>query len=95
MPTAGGEAVQLTTGQGIETYPVAHWRRRAEWACSARTHGGRSQSAWSPAGGGGVRIVYPALPKEYPFAQHVVPESMIVKAPDGLEIHNQLFLPAD
>ena len=29
------------------------------------------------------------------MAAHVKPELVLTKAPDGLEIHNQLFLPAD
>jgi dipeptidyl aminopeptidase/acylaminoacyl peptidase len=48
-----------------------------------------------PADGGTARIIYPALPKEFPLADEVVPQSVTTKAADGLEIHNQLFLPKD
>jgi len=48
-----------------------------------------------PSSGGEAKIVYPTLGKDFPVAEHVTPEIVVVKAPDGLEIHNQLFLPKD
>ena len=94
VPTAGGEAVQLTTGTGHRDLPGRRWRRRA----SGRAQRRRTAATVDRrrAGGGRSRegSIYPALPKDYPLAQHVVPENVIVKAADGLEIHNQLFLPA-
>jgi dipeptidyl-peptidase 4 len=94
VSTSGGEPVQLTTGDGIETYPVpvASGRLVAMLSADAR----RPQSVGLvPAAGGPPRTVYPTLPKEFPFAQQVVPENVLTKAADGLEIHNQLFLPRD
>jgi dipeptidyl aminopeptidase/acylaminoacyl peptidase len=92
VPTAGGEAVPLTTGEGIETYPVTIGAGKQVAVLSANAR--RPQSiAVVPASGGTLKVLYPTLPKEFPLAQHVVPTSVIVKAPDGLEIHNQLFLP--
>jgi dipeptidyl aminopeptidase/acylaminoacyl peptidase len=35
------------------------------------------------------------LPKDFPVSEHVTPQIVLVKSPDGLEIHNQLFLPKD
>ncbi len=92
VPTAGGDAVQVTTGPGIETYPavLGPGKEVALLTADAR----RPQSIGLVAAGGGpVRVLYPTLPKEYPLAQHVSPENILVRAPDGLEIHNQLFLP--
>jgi dipeptidyl aminopeptidase/acylaminoacyl peptidase len=48
-----------------------------------------------PVNGGGARVIFPALGADFPKAQHVTPEIVVVKSPDGLEIHNQLFLPKD
>jgi len=45
--------------------------------------------------GGPTKIIFPTLPKEFPTAEHVIPQNVLVKSPDGLEIHNQLFLPKD
>ena len=41
------------------------------------------------------RVLYPTLSKEFPVAQSVAPEPVILKAADGLSFHNQLFLPKD
>jgi dipeptidyl aminopeptidase/acylaminoacyl peptidase len=92
VPTAGGDAVQLTRGDEIETYPVAFasGTRIAVLSAGAR----RPQSVGIvPAGGGATRIIFPALPRDFPLADHIVPQNVITKAEDGLEIHNQLFLP--
>jgi dipeptidyl-peptidase 4 len=93
VPTAGGEAVPVTTGPGIETYPVVIAAGRQVGVLSADARRPQSIGVVA-ASGGAVNVVYPTLPKEYPLARHVIPENVIVKAPDGLEIHNQLFLPA-
>ena len=42
-----------------------------------------------------MKVVYPTLPKEFPLEQQVIPENVLTKAADGLEIHNQLFVPKD
>ena len=39
--------------------------------------------------------VFPTLPKDFPRAAHVTPRDRLLKAADGFEIHNQLFLPKD
>lgn len=92
VPTAGGEASKVTTGQGIETYPAVV--ASGKWIGVLSADARRPQSiGLVPADGGPVKVIYPTLPKDFPLAQHVVPENVIVKAPDGLEIHNQLFLP--
>ncbi len=94
VATSGGEPTQLTRGDGIETYPVpvASGRQVVLLSADAR----RPQSiGLVPAAGGTPKIVYPTLPKEFPLAWHVVPENVLTKAADGLEIHNQLFLPKD
>lgn len=94
VPTSGGEPVQLTRGEGIETYPVplASLTQVAMLAADAR----RPQAvALTPAAGGEPRRVYPTLPKDFPLEQQVVPQDVITKAADGLSIHNQIFVPKD
>jgi dipeptidyl aminopeptidase/acylaminoacyl peptidase len=46
-----------------------------------------------PSKGGKEQIVNPALPSDFPLEAHVIPQSVILKAEDGLEFHNQLFIP--
>jgi dipeptidyl aminopeptidase/acylaminoacyl peptidase len=94
VSTSGGTPIQLTSGDGIETYPVpvASGKQVAMLSADAR----RPQSiTLAPADGGALKIIYPTLPKEFPLDRHVVPVNVMTKAADGLEIHNQLFLPKD
>jgi dipeptidyl aminopeptidase/acylaminoacyl peptidase len=94
VSTSGGDPVQLTKGDGIETYPLpmASGKQVAIFSADAR----RPQSvALAPADGGAVKVVYPTLPKQFPLEQEVIPLNVLTKAADGLEIHNQLFLPKD
>ncbi len=93
-PTAGGPPVQLTKGDGIETEPapLASGRSVAVFYSDAK----RPRCvALVPAQGGNAQIINPKLPTDFPLEAHVVPESVILKAEDGLEFHNQLFLPKD
>ena len=94
VPTAGGAARQLTRGDTIETYPAALASGRQVAVLSADAKRPQSVGLVS-ADGGAPAIIYPPLPKEFPIADHVVPQTILTKAPDGLEIHNQLFLPKD
>jgi dipeptidyl aminopeptidase/acylaminoacyl peptidase len=94
VPAAGGQAVPVTSGNTIETYPavLASGRQVAVLSADAT----RPQSVGIvPASGGAAQIVFPSLPTDFPIADEVVPQSVITKAADGLEIHNQLFLPKD
>ena len=93
VPTSGGEPVPLTKGEEIETYPVPLPSGRiAVLSASAK----RPQSVGIvPASGGQAKIIFPTLPKEFPIDAEVVPQLVLTKAEDGLEIHNQLFLPND
>jgi dipeptidyl aminopeptidase/acylaminoacyl peptidase len=95
VPTAGGTAEQLTKGDTIETYPavLASGERVA-------VLGGDAKRAFGvgivPASGGAARYIYPDhAASGFPLDAHVVPQLVVTKAPDGLEIHNQLFLPND
>ena len=92
--TTGGTAEQLTKGESIETYPapLASGRHVA-------VLGGGAKLPFSvglvPASGGAPKYIYPSLGGGFPMDAEVVPQLVLTKAPDGLEIHNQLFLPKD
>jgi dipeptidyl aminopeptidase/acylaminoacyl peptidase len=92
VPTGGGEAVQITKGADIETYPavVASGTHVALLSAGAA----RPQSvAVVPSGGGTPRVIFPTLPARFPAAAHVAPENVTLTAEDGLKINNQLFVP--
>jgi dipeptidyl aminopeptidase/acylaminoacyl peptidase len=94
VPTAGGEAIQVTAGEAIETYPAALASGTGVAVLSADWQ--RPQSVGIvPAAGGRVKILFPSLPKDFPLTRHVVPQNVTLKADDGLQFNNQLFLPKD
>lgn len=94
VPTSGGRAVQLTRGDGIETYPAA----LASGDQVAILSAGATQPqsvALVPSTGGAPRIVAPELPRDFPKDDQVVPENVTLIAADSVEFWNQLFLPRD
>ena len=91
-PTTGGGSVRLTKGDGIETEaaPLASGRSVAVFYSDAK----RPRCvALVPAAGGEAKIINPRLPADFPLDAQVVPQSVNLKAADGLEFHNQLFVP--
>jgi len=94
VPTSGGTPHQVSTDDGIETYP----QPLASGKQVAVLYFGAAQPAsvgLVAASGGATRVVFPTLAADFPKAQHVTPEVVVVKSPDGLDIHDQLFLPKD
>jgi len=93
VPVAGGAAEPITKGETIETCPaaLASGRYVAELGGDAKRPFGVGIVA---ADGGAPKYVYPSL-DGFPMAAEVEPQLVTTKAADGLEIHNQLFLPRD
>ena len=95
VPTAGGAAEQLTKGDTIETYPavLASGQRVAVLGGDAKRPFG---VGLVPVSGGGADYIYPdPTAAGFPHDAEVVPQLVLTKAPDGLEIHNQIFIPKD
>jgi dipeptidyl aminopeptidase/acylaminoacyl peptidase len=93
VSAAGGEVRQLTGGDGIEMYPVVlgGGRQLAFFHSTARDP---FLPFIASSDGTGMRQLAPqALPRDFPSAQLVVPEQVVFKAADGMEIHGQLFRP--
>lgn len=90
-----GKAVQLTKEATIGTYPVALASGdKVAFLYATALH--PTSIATVPSDGGEIEVIAPeTLPAEYPMDELIVPELVIVKAPDGLEIPCQLFLPKD
>jgi dipeptidyl aminopeptidase/acylaminoacyl peptidase len=93
VPTEGGTAEPLTRGETIETYPAALASGK-----QVAVLGGDAKRPFGvglvPASSGSARYIYPSL-ASFPLDAEVVPQLVITKAADGVEIHNQLFLPKD
>jgi dipeptidyl-peptidase 4 len=94
VPTAGGTPREISTDDGIEVSPtpLSSGKSLAVLYFNAKQP---ASIGVVPADGGQTKVVYPALGKDFPQNAHVVPEIVITHAADGLEIHNQLFLPKD
>jgi dipeptidyl aminopeptidase/acylaminoacyl peptidase len=94
VPTAGGTPQRISTGDGIETspQPLASGKQVAVLYFDASTP---ASVGLVPVDGGKARVIFPTLGADFPKSQHVTPGIVIVKSPDGVEAHNQLFLPKD
>ncbi len=94
VSTSGGTPRQVSTGSGIETYPapLASGKKLAVLYFNVAQP---ASVALVATDGGEPKIIFPTLPKDFPVAAHVTPQIVLTKAADGLEIHNQLFLPKD
>lgn len=90
VPTAGGEATQLTRGADLHTFPQVLPSGRVAALFAGPAH---PQSV-ALLEGGEARVLKP-LPDRFPLAAHVVPENVVLTAEDGVIFHNQIFLPPD
>jgi dipeptidyl aminopeptidase/acylaminoacyl peptidase len=93
-PVSGSsQAKQLTSGSSLEWAPAAP----AGGKKIALIQAGPKQPA-APAtveiSGGNPKLLAPQLLKDVPMRELVEPQQVIFKSGDGLEIHGQLFVPA-
>jgi len=92
--TGGGAPVQLTRGYAIENYPAA-LASGDKVACFYADAKQPKSIAVVPANGGKPEVITNKQQAGFPYDAQVVPEQVLLKAEDGLEFHNQLFLPKD
>jgi dipeptidyl aminopeptidase/acylaminoacyl peptidase len=94
VSTSGGTPRQVSTGDGVERdpTPLASGKQLAVLYFNAAQP---ASVALVPTAGSVPKIIYPTLPTSFPAAAHVTPQIIITHAADGLELHNQLFLPKD
>jgi len=88
----GDHPTPLTGGAGIEWSPVT----ASDGKTITLLHSGAQHPAWPAilSGSGGIVDLAPeALPTDFPAADLVAPEPVMISAADGLRIHGQLFLP--
>jgi dipeptidyl-peptidase 4 len=99
VPVSGGTPRQLTTGAGIETHPTPLASGRVLATLSAGWKMPQSVGFWTletpTSASAAQKVTFPSLKGWRPAGLHVEPELVITKAADGLEIHNQLFVPTD
>jgi dipeptidyl aminopeptidase/acylaminoacyl peptidase len=99
VPVSGGTPVEMTTGESVETYPAPLASGKYLATLSASWKMPQSVGVWKMNGtsapAADQKIVFPNSRPGFPIEAHVKPEIVITKAADGMEIHNQLFLPPD
>ena len=101
VPVAGGTPMRVTSGTGIETWPVPLASGRILATQSAGWNRPQSIGVWTlkpaEAATATQRYVYPtaAQMKTFPTALHVEPTAVTTTAADGVKVPNQLFLPPD
>lgn len=93
VPTSGGPATQITTGTDIEMYPVPLASGKQVALLSSGPTRPMQVGIVPLAGTAARKLIFPALSAEYLALAQVAPEPVLLKAEDGLEFHNQLFLP--
>jgi dipeptidyl aminopeptidase/acylaminoacyl peptidase len=98
VPTSGGTPVEVTTGDGIENVPVALASGRRLAVLSSDAKRPFSVGVWPYTPGASSastaqQVIYPTLGADFPLADEVVPTNVTLTADDGVEFHNQLFLP--
>ena len=90
--TAAGSTA-LTTGTGIEWQPAISSDARATFFFRSDARGPARPAILTV---GSPRDLAPqAIPADFPTAQLVVPQAVMLQAADGMPIHGQLFLPPD
>jgi dipeptidyl-peptidase-4 len=96
VPVGGGTPRQVTTGEGIETGPTPLASGKTLATLSATWKMPQSLGIW-PLGStaGAQRVIFPTSRPGFPVDAHVEPQLVMTKAADGLEIHNNLFVPKD
>ena len=96
VPAGGGTPVQITTGDGVETYPAPLASGKYLATLSASWNLPQSLGMWKLGTvAAAQKIIFPTSRPGFPIEEHVKPEIVITKAADGLEIHNQIFVPKD
>ena len=91
----GGAPQQITGGETIEMYPAVFDNGRQIAFFHSTAHDPFLPFTASIGGANMKPLAPQALPRDFPSAKLVVPEQVIFKAADGLEIHGQLFKPAN
>src|SRR5262245_21600659 len=95
VKASGGAPRQVTAGESVEMFPVLfdNDRRVAYFHSTARDP--FMPFVANVDGSNQKGLAAQALPRDFPAAKLVVPEQVIFKAADGVEVHGQLFKPAN
>jgi dipeptidyl aminopeptidase/acylaminoacyl peptidase len=85
------DPVVLTPGKGLEWTPFVTGDGKYIAYISATAQRPPLPTVMPASGGKSTTLAEDRVPRDFPTAQLVVPTKVVFKAPDGVEIHGQLF----
>ncbi|HKP81525.1 MAG TPA: prolyl oligopeptidase family serine peptidase [Pyrinomonadaceae bacterium] len=91
VPVNRAEPVVMTAGKGLEWTPFVTGDGKYIAYMSATAQRPPLPTVMPAAGGKSTTLAEDRIPRDFPTAQLVVPKKVVYKAPDGIEIHGQLF----
>jgi len=91
VPVDRAEPVVMTPGKGLEWTPFVTGDGKYFAYIAATAQHPPLPAVMAADGGKQITLAEDRLPDQFPTAQLVVPKKVVYKAPDGLEIHGQLF----
>jgi dipeptidyl aminopeptidase/acylaminoacyl peptidase len=91
VPVDKAEPVVVTPGKGLEWTPFVTGDGKYIAYLSATAQRPPLPTVVSTSGGAPRILAEDRLPSEFPATQLVVPKKVIYKAPDGVDVHAQLF----
>jgi dipeptidyl aminopeptidase/acylaminoacyl peptidase len=92
VAASGGAPKELTHGTGIEVSPVEAGKRIVMLRSDAHTP---LRPALLDASGKPQDLAPQIIPADYPGAKFARPQPVLFRAADGLQIHGQIYLPAN
>ena len=93
VPVDRAEPTVVTPGKGLEWTPFVTGDGKYIAYISATAQRSPLPTVIETSGGKPTTLANDRVPSDFPAAQLVTPKKVVYKAPDGIEIHGQLFEP--
>jgi len=94
VPVDRAEPVVMTPGKGLEWTPFVTGDGKYIAYIGATAQRPPLPTVMPASGGKPATLAEDRVPSDFPAAQLVTPTKVVYKAPDGVEVHGQLFEPA-
>src|ERR1044071_6700519 len=91
VPVDRAEPVVMTPGKGLEWTPFVTGDGKYIAYIGATAQRPPMPTVMRASGGKAMTLAADCIPNDFPAAQLVVPKKVSYKAPDGVEVHGQLF----
>jgi dipeptidyl aminopeptidase/acylaminoacyl peptidase len=91
VPVDRAEPLVMTSGKGLEWTPFVTGDGKYIAYLGATAQRPPMPTVMPIGGGKRIALAEDRLPNDFPTTQLVVPKKVVYKAPDGVEIHGQLF----